>query len=291
MFSDLGSQVTVLEALPTLLPGCDSDVVERGGAVVPQAGDRRPHRGAGHRPHARTARGPRSASATARRVDRRRRRGVGRPPPLTEGLLAEGTGVARRRAGLRRRRRVPCAPRPTGSGRWATWSPRRSWPTSGFAEGILVDQGDPRRGRSCPVDYARVPWAIYCHPEVAFAGLTEAQAKEAGIDVVVKKDPYGGNSRARIMGETDGLVKVVAERLPDGPAGRILGVHMVGPVGDRAAGPGLPGGELGGHGRRGGAVHPAASHAVRGVRRDSAGPHRKGAARWLTSPCRSSARR
>ena len=57
---------------------------------------------------------------------------------------------------------------------------------------------------------------IYCHPEVAFAGLTEAQAKEAGIDVVVKKDPYGGNSRARIVGETDGLVKVVAERLPDG---------------------------------------------------------------------------
>ena len=46
---------------------------------------------------------------------------------------------------------------------------------------------------------------------------------------MVKKDPYGGNSRARIIGETDGLVKVVAERLPDGTAGRILGVHMVGP--------------------------------------------------------------
>ena len=60
--------------------------------------------------------------------------------------------------------------------------------------------------------------------------MTEAQAREAGIDVVVKKDPFGGNSRARIIGETDGLVKVVAERTARraGP-GRILGVHMVGP--------------------------------------------------------------
>jgi len=74
-----------------------------------------------------------------------------------------------------------------------------------------------------------VPWAIYCHPEVAFSGLTEAQAEAAGIEVVVKKDPFGGNSRARIIGDTEGLVKVVAEKLPDGTAGPILGVHMVGP--------------------------------------------------------------
>ncbi|HEX3460336.1 MAG TPA: dihydrolipoyl dehydrogenase, partial [Acidimicrobiales bacterium] len=67
------------------------------------------------------------------------------------------------------------------------------------------------------------------HPEVAFAGLTEAAAKEAGYEVVVKKDTFGGNSRARIIGDTEGLVKVVAERRPDGTAGKILGVHMAGP--------------------------------------------------------------
>ena len=86
----------------------------------------------------------------------------------------------------------------------------------GFAEAIVVIKsilGEP----VVPVDYTRVPWAIYCHPEVAFAGLTEAQATDAGIDVVVKKDPFGGNSRARIVGETDGLVKVVAERRPRRP--------------------------------------------------------------------------
>lgn len=98
----------------------------------------------------------------------------------------------------------------------------------GFAEGIVVVK--TILGESpLPVDYGRVPWCIYCHPEVAFAGLTETAAKAAGYDVVVKKDPFGGNSRARIVGETDGLVKVVAERAPDGRAGRILGVHMVGP--------------------------------------------------------------
>ena len=64
---------------------------------------------------------------------------------------------------------------------------------------------------------------------MAFAGLTEAQAAARGIDVVIKKDPFGGNSRARIIGDTDGLVKVIAERRPDGTAGSILGVHMVGP--------------------------------------------------------------
>ena len=68
-----------------------------------------------------------------------------------------------------------------------------------------------------------MPWAIYCHPEVAFAGLTEAAAREAGLDVVVKKDPFGGNSRARIIGDTEGMVKVVAERRPDGTTGRSSG--------------------------------------------------------------------
>ncbi len=52
---------------------------------------------------------------------------------------------------------------------------------------------------------------------------------EAGFDVVTKKDPYGGNGRALIVGEPDGLVKVICEKSADGTAGRVLGVHMVGP--------------------------------------------------------------
>ncbi len=75
-----------------------------------------------------------------------------------------------------------------------------------------------------PVDYDKVPWVVYTHPEVAWTGLTEAEARERGYDVEVHKHAMVGNGRAMILGETDGLVKIVAQK--DGP---ILGFHMVGP--------------------------------------------------------------
>ncbi|MFM9121243.1 MAG: dihydrolipoyl dehydrogenase, partial [Acidimicrobiaceae bacterium] len=86
------------------------------------------------------------------------------------------------------------------------------------------------RGESVsPVIYDRVPWAIYCHPEVAWAGPSEEQARAAGHEVVVSKHQFRANSRAMILGETDGLVKVIAKKNRDGSAGQVLGVHMVGP--------------------------------------------------------------
>lgn len=75
-----------------------------------------------------------------------------------------------------------------------------------------------------PVDYTRVPWVVYTHPEVAWAGLTEAEATQAGFAIDVRKHKFSGNGRAMILGETDGLVKIVAQK--DGP---ILGVHLIGP--------------------------------------------------------------
>src|SRR4030095_6202047 len=75
-----------------------------------------------------------------------------------------------------------------------------------------------------PVDYGKVPWVVYTHPEVAWTGMTEVEAREAGYDVEVHKHAMAGNGRAMILGETDGLVKVVAQK--NGP---ILGFHMVGP--------------------------------------------------------------
>jgi dihydrolipoamide dehydrogenase len=226
MFADLGSQVTILEALPTLLTGCDEDVI----AVVARSFRKRGiavHTGVtvtGHRPN--------GTGTTVSFGDGQELAvdavvvSVGRRP-LTEGLLADGTGVVVDGRGFVE---VDEYMRTAADDVWAAGdvvdTPQLAH--VGFAEGILTVKGilgEP----ALPVEYARVPWCIYCHPEVAFSGLTERQAREAGLEVVVKKDPFGGNSRARIVGETDGLVKVVAEALPDGRAGRILGVHMVGP--------------------------------------------------------------
>jgi dihydrolipoamide dehydrogenase len=93
----------------------------------------------------------------------------------------------------------------------------------GFAEGInivrtVLDEQPP------PIDYDKVPWVIYCRPEVASCGLTEDQARERGHDVVVAKHRFGGDGRAIIIGETEGLVKLVTDA-----DGLVLGVHIAGP--------------------------------------------------------------
>ena len=97
-----------------------------------------------------------------------------------------------------------------------------------YAEAILSIK-HLRGENATPIMYDRVPWAIYCHPEVAWAGPSEEQARAAGHEVVVAKHQFRANSRAMILGEIDGLVKVIAKKNRDGSAGQVLGVHMVGP--------------------------------------------------------------
>ena len=73
----------------------------------------------------------------------------------------------------------------------------------GFAEAMLVIKqilGE----RAVPIDYSGVPWCVYTHPEIAWAGLTEQAAKDAGYQVVTSKHPWGGTSRALIIGDTEG---------------------------------------------------------------------------------------
>ena len=76
-----------------------------------------------------------------------------------------------------------------------------------------------------PLNYDHVPNATYTDPEVASVGLTEKKAKERGYDVKVGKFPFTANSKARIIGESGGLVKIVSEKKYD----EVLGVHLVGP--------------------------------------------------------------
>ena len=91
-------------------------------------------------------------------------------------------------------------------------------------------------GQSGHVDHEKVPGVVYTWPEVAAVGQTEEALKEAGVDYKVGKFPFSANSRARTTGQTDGVVKVLADAATD----RVLGVHIVGPMaGDLIAEVGL----------------------------------------------------
>jgi dihydrolipoamide dehydrogenase len=80
-------------------------------------------------------------------------------------------------------------------------------------------------GANKPVDYKVVPNCVYTIPEVASVGLTEGEAKEKGYDVVIGKAQFRIFGKAMAINEQDGFVKVVAER----KYGEVLGVHMIGP--------------------------------------------------------------
>ncbi len=75
------------------------------------------------------------------------------------------------------------------------------------------------------VNYLAIPNVIYTHPELASVGLTEAQAKAFNLEILIGTCSFKANPRARCMGETDGLVKVIADK----KSGRLIGMHILGP--------------------------------------------------------------
>lgn len=106
--------------------------------------------------------------------------------------------------------------------------PDANWPHPqlahvAFAEGQKVAEVIAGE-KPAPMDYKNVPHVIYCQPEVAAVGLTEAKAKEAGLDVVTKRYPFSANARALMLGGGQGFVKTVADK-----DGAVVGVHIVGP--------------------------------------------------------------
>jgi dihydrolipoamide dehydrogenase len=76
------------------------------------------------------------------------------------------------------------------------------------------------------LNYAHMPRATYCQPEVGSAGLTEKQAREAGFDVRIGKFPVRASGRAKAINQADGVMKIVA----DAATGETLGIHMIGPM-------------------------------------------------------------
>ncbi len=226
-FADLGAEVTMLEGLPKILPGLDADLAN----VVVRSFQKKKidiKTGVAVKSHAPTGSGSTVISygedqtievdAVIVSVGRR---------PYADELALGNTKVAVSDRGFVE---VDEYCRTSVADVYAIGdlinTPQLAHVA--YAEAILVVK-QVLGETALPVDYNRVPWAIYCSPEVAWAGPGEEAAKAAGYDVVVAKHQFRANSRAMIIGETDGLVKIIAKKNADGTAGQVLGVHMVGP--------------------------------------------------------------
>jgi dihydrolipoamide dehydrogenase len=228
----MGARVVLVEAADRLLPLEDADVSrhlaralrKRGvevltGSVLSSAVTRADAGGDGVRAHVRTARGEDLVLDMERLLV-----AVGREP-FTDGLDLAAAGLAADARGY-----VPPAD-------WARLEtavpgvhvvgdllppPSLGLAHASFAEGLVVAEtlagGSPR-----PVDYAAVPRVTYSSPQTASVGLTEQQARDRGLAVVVNAMPMTAVAKGMVHGQ-GGTVKVVAER-----HGRVLGVHMVGP--------------------------------------------------------------
>jgi dihydrolipoamide dehydrogenase len=225
MFARFGSKATVVEILPRIVPLEDEEVSRELAASFKRQGiavyvdtrvDRVTLGDAGAEVLARSAAG-KTETFRAEKI----LLAVGRKP-LSEGIGLEGLGVATDRGYIRvdpwMQTNVPnvyaigdVVPTP--------WLAHVA-----MAEGVVAVER-MAGAETRPLNYDQVPGCTYCAPEVASIGLTEAAARERGHDVVVGKFPFSANGKARVINETAGFVKIVAEKKYD----EVLGVHIVGP--------------------------------------------------------------
>jgi dihydrolipoyl dehydrogenase len=221
LLGDLGTEVTLLEALPRVLPGADGDASD----ALARALTKRSiacHSGI----RVTSIEGTRdltvgfeTGGGAATVVVDKVIVSIGRAP-RTDGLQAAGVGLDERGNVA-----VDDHLRTTVPDVYAVGDVVASPQLAHVAfEEAIVAIKTLLGENAAPINYDNVPWGIYSHPEVAFAGLTEEAARQRGHDVVTSIHRFAGNSRAIIIGEADGLVKIVSER--DGP---VLGVHIVGP--------------------------------------------------------------
>lgn len=223
MLADMGSEVTILEALPRMLAPTDVDV----GNVVVRSFKKR---GISVNTSARVTgiEGATELTVTWDTDDGEKSVvvdkiivSVGRAP-CSSGIGLESSGVAIDDRGFVV---VDGEMRTNVAGVFAAGDvvDTPALAHVGFAEAIVIVKtilGEP----VTPIDYEKVPWVVYSHPEVAWCGLTEEQARERGHDVRVTTHRFAGDARAMILGDTEGLVKLVVDA-----DGQLLGAHFVGP--------------------------------------------------------------
>jgi len=237
IFKSYGSEVTVIELLPRLVPGEDEAVsaeLERAfkkRGIKVMTGSKVTSAKAGGRgvdievqgadPSTSSGQGQKSQKLSFDLLLVATGRG-----PVTEGLGAEKLGIKMDRGYVvvdqMFRTNVPGI---SAIGDVITMGgPHYQLAHVSSMEGIVLAERIAGHAVQ-PINYDHVPRCTYTEPEIGSVGLTEAQAKGQGHDVRVGSFPFRALARARMAGETDGFVKIVAEKKYD----EILGVHIIGP--------------------------------------------------------------
>ncbi|MDP9121035.1 MAG: dihydrolipoyl dehydrogenase [Acidobacteriota bacterium] len=223
MFASFGSEVTLIEMLPRLLPIEDEEI----SAELERALRKRKIKAL---TGARMTAAEKTAGGVALTIERQGKTetvtaevllsAIGRRP-VTESIGLEALGIELERGYVKVNPLMQTAvPHIYAIGDVVN-TPWLAHVAS--AEGVLVAEhiaGQAVR----PLNYDHVPSCTYCEPEVASVGLTEAKARERGYDVAVGKFPFTALAKAAILGHTGGFVKVVRETRYD----ELLGVHIIG---------------------------------------------------------------
>jgi dihydrolipoamide dehydrogenase len=222
----LGAQVTVLEALPAFLGAADEQIAkEAHKAFIKQglkielgvkiADIKSAKKGVSVR-YADAAGAEQTLSCDKLIVS------IGRVPN-TIGLNAEAVGLKLDARGFVE---VDEDCRSNLADVWAVGDVVRGPMLAHKAEEEGVAVAERIAGQRPHVDFNTVPWVIYTHPEIAWVGQTEQQLKQAKREYRAGTFPFMANGRARAIGDTTGMVKVLADASTD----EVLGVHIVGPM-------------------------------------------------------------
>jgi dihydrolipoamide dehydrogenase len=222
----LGAEVTVLEALPVFLGAADEQIAKEAAKVFARQGlaiqTGVKITSVARKKNNVTVEYADAAGAAQTATFDRLIVSIGRVPH-TDGLNAGGVGLALDERGFVM---VDDDCRTNLPNVWAVGDVVRGPMLAHKAEEEGVAVAERIAGRHGHVDFNTVPWVIYTAPEIAWVGRTEQQLKADGIEYRAGTFPFLANGRARALGDTTGMVKMLADAATD----RILGVHIIGPM-------------------------------------------------------------
>jgi len=228
VWSRLGAEVTVLEAMDAFLPAVDAQIAKEAQKILTKQGliiklgakvTGSKITGKGKTKSVTVsytdANGPQEATFDKLIV------AVGRRP-LTENLVDAGSGVELDKRGF-----VvvddSCATAVPGVYAAGDIVRGPMLAHKGMEEGVMV--AERIAGKKTQVNYSLVPFVIYTHPEIAWVGKTEQQLQQEGREYNIGTFPFSINGRAMAANDTDGMVKILADAKTD----RVLGCHIIGP--------------------------------------------------------------